>query len=480
MTTSLTILQLNDLHGYIVPHDEMIRDGGDWSFTRLGGLAKISSLFEQVRAETDGAMLALDNGDTFHGTHVAVASRGHALVPMMNALKMDAMTVHWEFAYTPKGLQELADRLDYPVLAINCRRDADNALMFDPWRVVERGGLRIGIVGIASPIVGTAMPPSFSEGVTFTLGAEELPGAIAHLREAEKVDLVVILSHLGFPQDIKLARETDGIDVIVSGHTHNRMEAAIVENGAIIFQSGCHGSFVGRIDLDVEQGRIIGHRHRLVPIDDRLAEDAAMAAMVEQALAPDRAAMSEIVGKIDAPLHRYAMLQAPMDDFLLRAIAEAAGTEIAFSNGWRYGAPVRPGAVTMDDLWNIIPVNPPVSTVEMSGAEIRDMIEDNLERTFAADPYEQMGGYVKRMRGLKLYVKIENPNGRRIDRLFSGGIPVKDDDRFKVAFVTEQGVPKKYGRDRRNLDIDAITAMRHLLASAPSISPSEAETVFEI
>lgn len=480
MTASLTILQLNDLHGYIAPHDEMIRDGGDWSFTRLGGLARIATLFEQVRAETGGAVLALDNGDTFHGTHVAVASRGHALVPMMNALKMDAMTVHWEFAYTPKGLQDLADRLDYPVLAINCRRDVDDALMFDPWRVVERGGLRIGIIGLASPIVGATMPPSFSEGVTFTLGAEAVPGAIAHLREAEQVDLIVVLSHLGFPQDVKLARETDGIDVIVSGHTHNRMEAAIVENGAIIFQSGCHGSFIGRIDLDIEQGRVASHRHRLVPIDEALAEDAAMAAMVEEALAPDRAAMSETVGRIDAPLHRYAMLQAPMDDFLLRAIAEAAGTDIAFSNGWRYGAPVRPGPVTMDDLWNIIPVNPPVSTVEMSGAEIRDMIEENLERTFAADPYEQMGGYVKRMRGLKLYLKVENPKGRRIDRLFTGAGPLRDDDRFTVAFVTEQGVPKQYGRDRRNLDIDAIEAMRRLLASETVISPSEEQTVFEI
>lgn len=479
MTTALTILQLNDLHGYVAPHPEMVRSGGDWSFTQLGGLARIATLFDAVRRETGGAVLALDNGDTFHGTHVAVTSRGQALVPMMNALGMDAMTVHWEFAFTPRGVREIAELLDYPILAINCYEKASGDRMFEPWRVVERAGLRIGVVGIASPVVAT-MPPAFGEGLLFTIGNEELPGAISHLREEEKVDLVVVLSHLGFPQDVKLAYETGGIDVLVSGHTHNRMDDAIVENGAIIFQSGCHGAFVGRLDLTIEDRRITSHQHRLIAIDDTLVEDPAVSAMVDKALAPARSEMSEIVGTTAIALHRYAMLQSSMDDLLLRAIAEAAGTQIAFSNGWRYGAPIEPGPVTVDDLWNIIPVNPPVTTVELKGREIIEMLEDNLERTFAADPFRQMGGYVKRMRGLKLYFKAENPSGRRIDRLFAGERRVMPDDIFKVAFVTAQGVPIKLGRNRTELDIDAITAMKQLLSRVGTLDQSEPQCVFEI
>lgn len=481
MTSSLTIIQLNDLHGYIEPHAEMVRDGGNWSFTRLGGLARIATVFDQVRRETAGATLALDNGDTFHGTHVAVSSRGHALVPMMNALKMDAMTVHWEFAFTPTGLRELAARLDYPVLAINCFDKASSALFFDPWRIVERGGLRVGVIGIASPIVDKTMPPQFSEGVRFTNGDEELPGTISALRKGESVDLIVVLSHLGFPQDVKLARETNGIDVIVSGHTHNRMKEAIVENGAIIFQSGCHGSFVGRLDLEVDKGRVVNYRHSLIPIDDTIADDDAVARLIGEALAPSRAEMSEVVGRVEAPLHRYAMLQSSMDDVLLQAIAEAAGTEIAFSNGWRYGAPIPAGPVTVNDLWNIIPTNPKVSTVEMTGSEIRTMIEENLERTFAADPYQQMGGYVKRMRGLRLYFKAENPTGRRIDRLFAGDGPVMPDDIFKVAFVTEQGVPAKFGTNRQTINTDTIAALKVLFAKyRVLLAHSNMQTVFEV
>lgn len=476
----LTFLQINDLHGYVAPHAELVRPGGDWQFTTLGGLARIATLFAQVRAEAPGAVVALDNGDTFHGTHVAVSTRGHALVPMMNALDLDAMTVHWEFAFGPQGVRDLARDLEHPVLAINCYDKDGGGLAFEGCRIVERGGLRIAIVGIACPIVDKTMPPSFSEGVRFTIGNEELPGWIARARGEERADLIVVLSHLGFPQDVKLAHEVGGIDVIVSGHTHNRMREAIVENGTIIFQSGCHGAFIGRLDVQVEQGRIVAHHHRLLDVNAAIDEDAGMRALVEAALAPAREALAEVVGRVSSPLHRYAMLSSPMDDVLLEALADAAGTRIAFSNGWRYGAPIPAGPVTLNDLWNIIPTNPKVSTAVLSGAELHEMLEGNLERTFAADPYRQMGGYVKRMRGLTMYFKAENPRGRRIDRLYADGAPVERDREYAVAFASSQGVPQRFGRERAELDIDAIGALRQLFARRGVVTPSTAATVLEI
>ena len=147
--TTLTLLQLNDLHGYLEPHPELVRTEGGWRVERLGGVARIARLFEEARAE--GPCLTLDNGDTFHGTRVAVASGGEALVPIMNALKIDAMTAHWEFAYGPAGFKALAARLEYPVLAANVFRKDDGAPVFDGRWVFERGGLRIGVIGLALP-----------------------------------------------------------------------------------------------------------------------------------------------------------------------------------------------------------------------------------------------------------------------------------------------------------------------------------------
>jgi S-sulfosulfanyl-L-cysteine sulfohydrolase len=466
MKQSLTILQLNDLHGYIESHVEMIRTGAGARYKELGGLARIATAFAQVRRECAN-VIALDNGDTFHGTHVAVASQGEALLPLMNDLDFDAMTVHWEFAYGPAGVQNLAGQLRYPVLAINCYRKEDGELLFPPYRMVERGGLRVAIIGICCNIVDKTMPPSYSEGVRFTLGREELPHWIAHARDDEDADLVVVLSHLGFPQDVKLASEVGGIDVLVSGHTHDRMEHAVLENGAIIFQSGCHGAFIGRLDLEVEVGKVVAWHHQLVPIDERFVPDPAMARKVEARMAPSREFLSQTVGHTEVPLTRYDMLNSTMDDLLLDAIAACAGTGIAFSNGWRYGAPVLPGPITMNDLWNMIPTNPFVSTVELTGTELCAMLEENLERTFAADPYAQMGGYVKRCRGLVLYVKIENPPRRRIDRLFVLGQAVDPKASYEVAFVTEQGVPAKFGRNRRQLPTRAIDALCEHLARGP-------------
>jgi 2',3'-cyclic-nucleotide 2'-phosphodiesterase (5'-nucleotidase family) len=157
-----------------------------------------------------------------------------------------------------------------------------------------------------------------------------------------------------------------------------------------------------------------------------------------------------------------------MDNLLLQSLLEHTEAEIAFSNGWRYGAPVIPGPITLNDLWNIIPVNPPVSLVELTGDEIRAMLEEHLEHTFASDPYQQMGGYLKRMLGINVYIKNENAAGLRIQELFVQGQKVKKDQVYTATFVTAQGVPHKYGRSRTNLEIHAIEALqRYIIRNSP-------------
>ena len=173
-----------------------------------------------------------------------------------------------------------------------------------------------------------------------------------------------------------------------------------------------------------------------------------MGRLVEDIVSPHRELLSEVVGETETALNRNTFLESTMDNFLLQAVAEAADTRIAFSNGWRYGAPIAPGPVTVNDLWNIVPPNPPVSTVELTGQEIWDMIKDNLEHTLAADPYQQMGGYVKRCLGLTLYVKLENPAGSRVQQCFIGSEELKRTETYTAAFVTTQAVPARPGTCR--------------------------------
>ncbi len=463
-TGKLTILQINDTHGYLEEHQELFWEAGSARHELIGGYARISGYFKKVRHERGlDSVIALDNGDTLHGTFPAVNSKGEEFIKPLNHLKLDAWTIHWDIAYGPEKLKYLTRQLDYPLLAINGYHADSDERAFQPSMVLERGGVKVGIIGIAAYIIDKTFPKRYSEGLRFTLGRDELRAEIERLRAEDGAEIIVVLTHLGFAQDCKLASEVDGIDILLSGHTHNRIFQPTVINGATIIQSGCHASFVGRLDIETENGKISKITHELVKLDDSVEADPQMQKIVDEIYAPHREMLGEVVGETATDLNRYTTLEATMDDFLLDAIAETAATEIAFSNGWRYGAPVPRGVITVNDLWNIIPTNPPVSIVELTGAEMWEMIEENLERTFSRDAYRQMGGYVKRCRGVNVYVKIENPEGARIQEFFAEGKRLEKDKTYTVAFVPEQGVPEKFGLNRRSLDIKAIDAMQNYL-----------------
>jgi len=221
---------------------------------------------------------------------------------------------------------------------------------------------------------------------------------------------------------------------------------------------------LGRLDLEVEGGQIVDYRHWLIEVAADIQPDPSADELIRHALAPYKGDLSEVVGETATALNRGTTLEATMDNFLLQALLENTEAKLAFSNGWRYGAPIVPGKVTLNDLYNIIPMNPPVSTVELTGEELAMMLEENLERTFSVDSYQQMGGYVKRCLGLNVYFKIENPPGHRIQKLFVGNEEVQPGRYYTATFVTPQGVSQKYGRNRENRSDRIIDVLRKYLA----------------
>jgi 2',3'-cyclic-nucleotide 2'-phosphodiesterase (5'-nucleotidase family) len=466
--TSLNIIQLNDSHAYFDLHQELFWQGGDAVYRPSGGYARIATIVKQIRAEHQGQVLLCDCGDTFHGTYPALQTQGKAMIPVLNALGFDAMTAHWEFAFGPENFKKRVAELNYPMLAINIYDQTTKELVFPPYIVEEIGGLRIGLIGVASNIIDKTMPPSFSKGIEFTLGLEELPPIIDTLRNQEKADLIILISHLGFPQDMKLVEEVSGIDICLSGHTHNRLYEPVLQGETLVIQSGCHGSFLGHLELELEGNKIIDYKHRLIEVEETIAPDPEVEEIIRQVLEPYKKELSTVVGRTATALNRATTLETTMDNFLLQVLLENTGAQLAFSNGWRYGAPIIPGVITMNDLYNIIPMNPPISTTEITGKELLTMLEENLERTFSCDPYLQMGGYVKRCLGLNVYFKIENPTGNRIQKLFIGNEEVNPDQYYTAAFVTLQGVPQKFGRNREDRPDRIVDAMQtYLIKNSP-------------
>lgn len=464
MKKELTILQVNDTHSYLELHNELFYGADGIRMGKAGGYARIQSLVSGIRKEREGKVLFLDNGDSFHGTYEAVETKGACMVPVLNRLGLDAMTFHWDTAYGPAALKDLGSQLSHPILAINVFRKDTKELFFEPYLMKEINGMKVGIIGIASNMVDKTMPPSYSEGLVFTLGKEELPGWIEKVKE-EGAELVVMLSHLGFPQDVQMVKDVKGIDVCISGHTHNRLRAPEVVNGTYIIQSGSQGSFLGHMDLTLDENGISSLRHELLDVSEDVPEDEEMKALVDRTMEPYREKLDARVGETLVDLHRGTSLESPTDNLILSALLQVSGAEAAFSNGWRYGAPVPKGEVTLRDLYNIIPVNPPVSTVEMTGADMYEMIEANLESTYAKDPFDQLGGYLKRALGIRVYIKIENAKGSRIQRFFVGKEELDLEKTYKVAFVTQQGVPEKFGKNRKNMDVRAVDALKTYLAT---------------
>ncbi len=461
---NLTLVQMNDLHGYLEQHLEHFRQGNQAVYRPAGGVSRIAALVKQIRSESQGHFLMADSGDTLHGTYPAVKTKGQALVPVLNSLGLSAMTAHWEFAYGPRVFKERAAELNYPMLACNVRDKETGDYFFQPYIIVEVGGLRLGIIGSASNIVDKTMPPSFSEGLSFGIGKEELTELVAKLRDHERVDLVIQLSHLGFPQDLKLLSEVSGIDVCLSGHTHNRLYRPAMVGQTIVIQSGSQGSFLGRLDLTVEDGRISDFRHQLIEVTPSVTPDKEIETMVAETMQPYREYLAEIVGRTATPLDRNTCLESTFDTLLLSAVVESTRAELAFSNGWRFGAPIAPGNITLNQLYNMVPMDPVISMTNLRGSELIEMIEENLERTFAPDPYNQLGGYVKRGTGLEVYFKLENPKGQRIQQIFVGNEEVKPNRVYSTAYITEQGVPRKFGSDHHDTSLHTIEVLKNYLA----------------
>lgn len=460
----LSIAYLNDVHGYLEPHPELFYKNEKEVVATAGGYAKIAAKINDIRANNPHTLL-FDGGDTFHGTLPLVESKGEALLPILNRMGFSAMVGHWDFAYGPGQLKSLAAALNYPVLAINVYNQ-DGSLFLQPYLVTDVEGIRIAVIGICCNIIDKTMPAHFSEGLKITEGVEELPLTIQQVKE-KGADIVILLSHNGFPQDAAMLAHNAGIDICLSAHTHNRLYEAVKINNAIVIQCGCHGSFLGHLSIEIQQKKIIDYNYELLTIDETIKGDNEIEILVSDIMKPYQHLKDKMVGSTALILHRYNTIASTMDDLLLAAIKSVSNAEIAFSNGWRYGVPVATGKVTQWDLHNMIPMNPPVSTVDLTGEEITLMLEENLEHTFSSDALKQMGGYVKRCLGLQVKMRIENPSGHRIQQIFIGGELLIKEKIYKAAFVTMQGVPNKLGTNRQNMVVTVVEAMALFLANKP-------------
>ncbi|MBN9047898.1 MAG: thiosulfohydrolase SoxB [Rhizobiales bacterium] len=387
------------------------------TYGRIGGLDRAATVIKSVRAERGGdRVLLLDGGDTWQGSLGALQTKGQDMADCMKLLKPDAMTGHWEFTYGEARVKELIKSQDFAFLALNVRDNDWQEPVFEPYKMFERGGVKIAVLGQAFPYTPVANPRWMVPNWSFGIREDDVRANVEKVRK-EGAQLVVLLSHNGFDVDRKLAARVPGIDVILTGHTHDALPEAVKVGNTLLIASGCHGKFVSRLDLDVQGGAVKGFRYKLIPLfADVIAPDAEMAAAVEKARAPFAAELKREVGRTDSLLYRRGNFAGTFDDLICAALLQERDAEIALSPGFRWGTSVLPGqAITMEDIHNATAITyPAVYRMTMSGERLKEVLEDVADNLFNPDPYYQQGGDMVRCGGLGYTIDIGKPAGQRI------------------------------------------------------------------
>jgi sulfur-oxidizing protein SoxB len=407
------------------------------TYGRIGGLDRLATVIKRVRAERGDKVLLLDGGDTWQGSLGANASRGQDMVDCMALLKPDAMTGHWEFTYGEARVQELIKGLGFPFLALNIRDTEWNEPVFEPMKMFERGGVKIAVLGQAFPYTPVANPRWLMPKWTFGIREEDVRANVEKARK-DGAQLVVLLSHNGFDVDRKLAARVQGIDVILTGHTHDAIPEAIKVGNTLLIASGSHGKFVSRLDLDVQNGAVKGFRYKLIPLfADAIKPDTEMTAAIAKARAPYAKELSRVVGKADSLLYRRGNFNGTFDDVICAALLKERDAEIALSPGFRWGTSVLPGQpITVEDIHNATAITyPQVYRMSMSGERLKEVLEDVADNLFNPDPYYQQGGDMVRCGGLGYAIDVGKPIGQRISAMtqLKSGKPIEPKKEYVVA-----------------------------------------------
>jgi sulfur-oxidizing protein SoxB len=384
------------------------------SYGRIGGLARLATAVKAVRAERGERVLLLDGGDSWQGTLGAYRTKGQDVVDCLKLLAPDAMTGHWEFTYGEARVKALIEQLGYPFLALNVRDTEWQEPVFTPYKLFDKGGVKVAVLGEAFAYTPLANPRWMIPQWTFGIREEDVRASVEKARR-EGAALVVLLSHNGFDVDRKMAARVPGIDVILTAHTHDALPEPVKVGKTLLIASGSNGKFLSRLDLDVRGGEVRDFRYKLIPLFDTIRADAAMQAAVTKARAPFADELARVVGRSESLLYRRGTINGTFDDLICAAIMEERDAEIALSPGFRWGLSVLPGPITVEDIHNVTAISyPQVYRMTMTGARLKEILEDVADNLFNPDPYYQQGGDMVRCGGLAYTIDIGKPIGSRI------------------------------------------------------------------
>lgn len=452
---TLNILQTTDVHCQVHPHDELFWENEKAVFRKTGGYAQLATYLKKERKKNDATFL-IDTGDMFQGSELSVKTTGKAMVPVLNALGYDLyLPGNWEVIYYKKAMQTLLGSLNAPKVCANMYHDLGDGkkgeLIFPPYYIWNIKGVKIGFLGYTDPLVPLRQSPEYSRGIIYKPPEENLAHYVDVLRNQEQCAYVLIVSHLGLSQQLHLANreECKGVDYILGGDTHERVRKPIQCKYSKVVEPGAFGSFVGKLSLTVQNGKVISDHYELVELDaDKMKADPEISSIIKENEIPFQADINSIVGYSTIPLYRYFVVENPIDTMVLNALKwKVPEVDIVLSNGFRFcpprATPDHTGNIPITDgyIYDMLPVDSTLRTGTVTGAQIKEWLEKELNNVFAKEASERFGGWVIKFNGMKIAFNAFGEKGKRVQEIKIGDAPIDLSKTYSICACERDGDP---------------------------------------
>lgn len=451
----LTLLHTADIHSQLDIHDEFFLENGKPVYKKRGGFATLKTMINTLRDQNPKNTLVIDGGDCFQGSGIAALTEGKAIIPLINNIGYDIMLPgNWEVVYGKEMMMK--DMFGYNGVKVcanmfhDTKNEQNGQLIFPPYFIKYIAGIKIGFIGYNDPLTPKRQSPAYSYGIQFTFPNKNLSHYIQLLRQYEKCDMIFLLTHMGLAQQVGLANmeEAKGVDYILGADTHERIRKPINGTYAKVTEPGAFGSFISKLDIVIENGKIKEHNYHLLDVDPLLyKEDEEMKMLIKKTKEPFAKRLNTVIGKTKTPLVRYYVIETPMDNLITDAIMWKFKPDIALSNGFRFCPPLVPDTktgiadITKDFLWSMLPVDSEAKKGMASGQQVWDWMEHELENAFANDPEKRFGGWVIRFNGMKVNFTIKKEKGKRVNWIKINEQPIDLLKQYSFVACEREGDP---------------------------------------
>lgn len=449
-----SIFITTDLHAQINTHDEFFWENGQAVYKRRGGLAVLKTMIDTLRKENPNNIL-YDGGDYFHGHAIASITEGEALIPLMNAFNYDLILPgNWEVVYKKKKmLYDMGHSTAAKICANMWHKtnDADNGtLIYPPYWIKYIAGTKVGFIGYTDHLVPKRQSPAYSEGIGFTHATENVAKYVKHLKEVEGCGIIMVVTHMGLAQQVGLSNDksVEGVDFIIGADTHERVRVPIEGKYTRVIECGAFGSFLGKLDIKVKEGKMESYTYTLMDVDpEKYPANSNVSNLIKNASAPFASLLNEKIGSTTTPLVRYFVLETPMDNLITDAIMWKFKPDIALSNGFRFCQPLaipkgsKEAIITKEFLWNMLPVNSTAKKGQITGSQLLDWLERELENAFAKDPSKRFGGWFVRFAGMEVNCTIGKPKGERVNWVKVKGQALDKNKIYNIVACEREGDP---------------------------------------